>query len=75
MFLEYWMITLLIAVFAAGLYHMYRSGYHEGVEVGAEATIDMLEHEQIIDVLENGEVVAKRPRPIRRARQNKSKIN
>ena len=72
MFLEYWMIAVLLGVFALGLYHMHKSGYTEGVEVGAEATIEMLEHEQIIDILDSGEVVAKLS--VKRPRQKRSKI-
>ena len=34
MFLEYWMIVVLLTVFALGMYHLYKIGYHTAYVTG-----------------------------------------
>ena len=56
MFLEYWMIAVLAAMFAAGMWDMNRKGFTEGVAAGAEGALEMVEREGIIDVSIDGEI-------------------
>jgi len=56
MFLEYWMIAVLAAMFAAGMWDMNLKGFKEGVAAGAEGALAMLEKEGIIDVSIDGEI-------------------
>jgi hypothetical protein len=56
MFLEYWMIVILAAIFIVGLWDMNRKGFTEGVAAGAEGALEMLEREGIIDVSIDGEI-------------------
>jgi len=60
MFLEYWMIAVLAAMFAAGMWDMNVKGFKEGVEAGAEGALAMLEREGYIDITDDGEISAKK---------------
>ena len=55
MFLEYWMLAIIMAVWIYALFDMYKNGVNKGVNT----TIDMLEANQMIltEVNENGDTV------------------
>lgn len=48
MFLEYWMLAVLLGVFAAGLIHTSRSAFNDGLEHGSEVLLAVLEREGYI---------------------------
>ena len=56
MFLEWWMIGTFVLLLAAAMYDSYRSGSKDGVTLGAEMTLLILEKQNIIRVLEGGEI-------------------
>ena len=50
MFLEYWQIGTLGAVFALGLWHTGKQGLKDGVELGTNLTLHILDQNGIIKV-------------------------
>lgn len=59
MFLEYWQIGVLGAVFALGMWHQNKQGIKDGVEIGTNLTLHILDLNGIIkitgDQIEPGE--------------------
>lgn len=52
MFLEMWMIGVLIVMWGAGMYHLHGVGRSEGIGIATELTLGMLQHQGLIDIIE-----------------------
>lgn len=52
MYLENWQLFTFFIVFVAGMIHVGRSSYKQGVMTGAEATIDMFEDQGYLKTTE-----------------------
>ena len=54
MFLEYWMIGILLGVFYYGMKNLHevgkREGFDDGIELGMELTLLKLQQEKIIEM-------------------------
>lgn len=63
MYLETWMIIALTAIWGAGMWHLHRVGFLEGMKEGTEnateLTLFLLQNQGLIDIVEdaNGQEV------------------
>lgn len=57
MFLEYWMLAALTAVWGVGMWHLHRVGWLEGMKEGTEnateLTLFLLQNQGLIDIIKD----------------------
>ena len=56
MFIEPWMIFMIVAAFGACAYYSHKSGHRDGILVGIEGTFKYLENGKVIKFHENGTI-------------------